>query len=321
MIGTSLAESTIDSLRIKNPKIKVVKYQCGNNYVIDMERVIFNTIKDDAIASWDGGHDETWLIPQQEYQNKEYYKTIYRQKSDQVKVVPFIWDPEQLDNHLNMIKDKSKNLPWYVPNKNSEDKKVSIIEPNINVVKYSMIPILISENLFRKNGKDSFKQVYIVGGANILKNGYYKSMIKKLDLVSSNPIKLKYVGRYPVITVFSEETDIVLSHQWENPLNYSYLDALYFNFPLVHNADMIKDGGYYYDGFNVSDGTIQLEKAINNHDDNIEKYNIQSKKVLNRYLSTNPKIVETYRMLIENLFEPNKHKLSYKYNWKTNLYK
>ena len=321
MIGTSLAKSTIDSFRIKNPKIKVVKYQCGNNYVIDMERVIFNTLKNDAIASWDSGHDETWLIPQQEYQNKEYYKAIYRQNSDQVKVVPFIWDSEHLDNHVNMSKDKNKNLPWYIPNKSTKDKKISIIEPNINVVKYSMIPILISENLFRKNGEDSFKQVYIVGGANILKNGYYKSMIKKLDLVTSNPLKLKYVGRYPVITVFSEETDIVLSHQWENPLNYSYLDALHFNFPLVHNADMIKDAGYYYDGFNVSDGTIQLENAINNHDNNIEKYNTKSKKVLYRYLSTNPKIVETYRMLIENLFEPNKYKLSYKYNWKTNLYK
>ena len=133
--------------------------------------------------------------------------------------------------------------------------------------------------------------------------------------------KLKYVGRYPVSTFLSYETDIVISHQWENPLNYAYLDALYYGYPLVHNAEMIKDAGYYYSDFNISDGVDQLKFALNEHDNNLDEYNKKNKSALSRYLSTNKKLVDTYRKLLYNLFEPGTHELSYKYNWKTNLYK
>ena len=39
--------------------------------------------------------------------------------------------------------------------------------------------------------------------------------------------------------VFSHP-DILLSHQWNNALNYLYLEALYKNIPLVHNSDFLQ---------------------------------------------------------------------------------
>ena len=96
---------------------------------------------------------------------------------------------------------------------------------------------------------------------------------------------------------------------------------MYYGYPLVHNAEMIKDAGYYYEGFNITEGAEQLQIALQNHDDNIEEYIEKNKPVLNRYMSTNPGLVDTYKKLIDNLFNPNKHELSYEYNWKTNLYK
>ena len=146
-------------------------------------------------------------------------------------------------------------------------------------------------------------------------------MINHLDVVKSTPPKLKYVGRTPISVFLSMSTDIVLSHQWENPLNYAYLDAIYYGYPLVHNADMVKDAGYYYNGFDVSGGAEQLKYALEEHDNNLEEYSNKNKSALNRYLSTNPDVVDTYRKLIENLFKPGSHKMSYNYNWKTNLYK
>ena len=38
-------------------------------------------------------------------------------------------------------------------------------------------------------------------------------------------------------------------------------------------------------------------------------------------MTTNPGIVNTYKKLIDNLFNKDTHKMSYEYNWKTNLYK
>jgi len=195
------------------------------------------------------------------------------------------------------------------------------MEPNLNVVKYALIPILIAEEVYRKNGDNAFKQIWISSGSKLLHNNYFKGMLKYLDMVKAKNPLIKFIPRYPVTTMLAEETDIVLSHQWANPLNYSYLDAIHFGYPVVHNADMIKDAGYYYKDFNISDGVKKLEYALNKHDENIEEYSNKNRKVLNRYLSTNPELVDTYRKLIENLFEPGKHKLSYKYNQKTNLYK
>ena len=319
-LGTSLPESYIKAIKHKNPNTKIVKYQCGNNYVVDMERVLFGDDEAPGAPSWDGMHDQTWLVPQQEYQNFDYFKTIYRQKQTQVKVVPFIWDPMFIERNKKSLKSAGKKYPTYIP-KDPSEKKVSVMEPNINVVKYALIPILIMESFFRKFGEGSFKQIFIGSGKKLLKNNYFKEMLKYLDLVKSQNNRIKFLGRYPVATFLAEETDVVLSHQWANPLNYSYLDALYFKYPLVHNADFIKDAGYYYKDFKINDGVKQLDRAINKHDNNIDKYNKDTEKVLYRYTSTNPALVETYRKMVENLFEPKKHKISYNYNWKTNLYK
>ncbi len=319
-LGTSLPSSWIKALKKINPKTKVIKYQCGNNYVVDMERVLFGDPDAEGIPSWDRGHDATWMIPQQEYQNLEYFKTVYNQTDEQVKVVPFIWDPMFIDRNSRLLKSLNKKIPKYTP-KPAADKKISVMEPNLNVVKYALIPILIAEEAFRKLGDNSFKQIWIASGKKLLNNKYFKGMLRQLDLVKAKTPLLKFVPRYPVTTMLAEETDIVLSHQWSNPLNYSYLDALHFGYPLVHNAEMVKDAGYYYKDFNISKGAKQLDYALNKHDLNIEEYSKRNKKVLWRYTSTNPKLVDTYRKLIENLFEPDKHNISYKYNPKTNLYK
>jgi hypothetical protein len=114
----------------------------------------------------------------------------------------------------------------------------------------------------------------------------------------------------------SQHTDIVVSHQWENPLNYAYLDALYLGYPLVHNAWMIKDAGYYYDEFDVDSGVKQLTKAIYKH--NQEEYDLRSEKVLKRYSSDTPELIEQYDKLIENLFNNPGANFKTKYDYKTN---
>lgn len=319
MLGTTLPTVLIEKLKKNKPNLKVVKYQCGNNYVVDMERVIFDTHRADA-PSWDNGHDETWLIPQQEYQNKEYYQLVYRQEADKLKVVPFVWDPENMERTNSALRNSGKKTAGYKP-KDRAEKKISIMEPNMNVVKYSLIPTMAAEKVFREHGEGAFKQVYVGSGKGLLKNKYYKEMIKYFDMVNHEPPLIKYVSRYPVVVFLAEETDVVVSHQWENPLNYSYLDALYYNYPLVHNAHMIEDAGYYYNDFSINEAAEKLEYALAHHDENIDTYNSRNAKVLNRYLTTNKEVVETYKKLIENLVNPGTHQMSYQYDIQTNLYK
>ena len=315
MLGTSLPESYVQTLRTTNKKIKVVKYQCGNNYIIDMERSLFGDKDTELHPSWGSVQDETWYVPQQGYQNHDYYQVAFRQNSSQVKPVPFVWNPEHLDR---FILETNLNGVHYTT-KDPLKKQILTMEPNMNVVKYSMVPIMMVENLYRNRG-DVFEKLIVAGGDKILKNNYYKRMVFQFDIVKQNPPKIKYIGRYPAPMLFAREADIIISHQWENPLNYAYLDALYYGYPLIHNADFIKDAGYYYDGFNIIQGSDILEHVLENHDKNLDEYALKNKPVLNRYLSTNPEIVDTYRKLLDNLFNPNTHEISYKYNFKTNNY-
>ena len=103
-----------------------------------------------------------------------------------------------------------------------------------------------------------------------------------------------------------------------NPLNYLYLDAAHLGYPVLHNAWMVKDLGYYYEGQNIWEGAKMLDKIYETHDKNIEEYADQTKKVINRYSVHNPDLVREYDRMIDNLFNKQEDKL--KYNYKTNLY-
>tara|TARA_R110000782_G_scaffold159566_2_gene251689 strand:+ start:1346 stop:2536 length:1191 start_codon:yes stop_codon:yes gene_type:complete len=317
-LGTSFPTETIEKFKAQGPNRRLVKYMCGNSYVIEMERSIFKTGNDLGIAPWDPGADEVWYVPQQGYQNEHYYKTIF--KTDRVYPVPFVWDPMFMIRELAIYKKNDRKLPIYTTGIEQAKKRISVFEPNMNVVKYSMIPILAAEQIHRRGVE--FDKMYIASGKDLLKNGYYKSMITTLDLIKDNPKepKIQFTSRYPVCHYLAETTEIVLSHQWENPLNYSYLDVMFMGYPLIHNADMIQDAGYYYPDFNIEKAADKLEWVLKNHDDNREEYAAKNKVVLDRYTIKNEALVDTYDKLIENLYD-GKNEMSMEYNWKTNLYK
>lgn len=314
-LGTSFPKEELQRFKSSGKNKKILKYMCGNSYVIDMERSIFKEGNDLGRAPWDLGADQIWYVPQQGYQNHYYYKTAFR--NENVFPVPFVWDPMFLDIEVLRYKQKGVKLPYYIPGQKNSEKQLTTFEPNLNVVKYAMIPIMIAETAMR-NGVD-FKKMNVASGNRILKNGYFKSMISTLDIVNEGP-KIGFSGRYPVAHYLANGADIVLSHQWENPLNYSYLDVMHYGFPLVHNAEMIKDAGYYYPDFNIEEGYKQLKFAIEEHDNNLEEYKERNQKVLDRYTVKNKALLETYEKLIDNLFNEGTHELSHKYNWQTNTY-
>ena len=92
--------------------------------------------------------------------------------------------------------------------------------------------------------------------------------------------------------------DIAVSHQWENPLNYLYFDLAWMGWPIIHNAHLCKDVGYYYEGFNYEEGGRVLSDAILNHDQNHNEYLVKNREAIDRYLPTNKILQEKYIDLI-----------------------
>ena len=320
-LGATYSDQDILDFKNSGPNKKVVKYVCGNNYMNDAEHVIFNN---PGAAGYNQLIDEVWYVPQQEELNREYYRVLHNLPASKIRPVPFIWDPVFLDitsekyNNSEVI-EKELPVPIYKPGKANEEKQLACFEPNIGIQKWHINNLLIAEDYLNSGGK--FSRLNIVCGDKLLHSEYYTSVIKHTTIFNTDPIKLTYLPRLMAIDALAQFADIVIAHQLTNPLNYSYLDALYLQFPLVHNAPMIKDAGYYYSGNNIGMGANQLKLAIERHDSNIEEYTERSEKVLTRYTIFNEGLLETYKQLIETTMEIKDHNLSSIYDWSTNLYK
>jgi hypothetical protein len=287
VLGGSLSVEDYNYLKKKG--CKIIDYNCGVNYVFDVQKILFNSkYNSDFLTNIP---DEIWYLPHHNNLQKNYLRTIQRRKS---KEAPFVWSPIFIDNTIKQYNIKC----FYEPVEGS--KRISCFEPNIDVVKFCMYDILIVEELYRIS-PELIKHFYITNTTEIRKNELFIKIMKTLDIVKDN--KATFEDRFRMPYFLDKFTDIVIAHQWESSLNYAYFDALYLNYPFVHNAPMIKDSGYYYDQFNVEEGVKQLKFAIEQHDKNIEEYNERNKKVIDRFLPNNEKIIEIYDEMIDDLFK------------------
>lgn len=296
---------SVNQLKLcRNKGIKIVHYLCGNNYFNDMEGVIFkNGISNNV------GHiheiDECWYVPQQHDCNEWYYKTLFSEKSFPV---PFIWSPTFLEQEYELVKNHKKSY---------SNKNIAIMEPNINTCKYCMYPILITEQAYNKNNnKEYINHLYTFNSDKIKEKTSFVNNIKRLKLYEDK--KITFEGRLKTPEVLCKHADIVVSHQICNNLNYLYLDIAYLGYPIIHNANLCKNIGYYYKEFDVDQASTILEDVLQNHDDNKEEYIRRNKKEINKYLITNPDIIKCYDNLILGLFKDTN--INLKYNSETNLF-
>lgn len=300
VMGAQVHSDDLKKFKEGNNK-KVISYKAGNNYILHVEDTLF---KEEKSSQYEKEYDEVWYIPQQHENNHGYYHTLYRTPSI---VVPFLWDSVYLDEALKDVdtsfnKGSFKKDSKYNPNK--EKKVIGVMEPNLNIVKYALIPSMVVEESYRTEiGKNKIEKLMLTNAEKLGKNKSFMSIIKTFDLY--NDKKITAEARYQTSYIVSQYFDIVVSHQIMNALNYLYLDVAYMGFPVLHNAYMCKDIGYYYEGSSTVEGAKMLNWILENHDKNLEEYDNRTKKVLERYSINNPILIETYDKLIENLFNGN----------------
>lgn len=315
MMGAQIHESKI--LKFKEDKNKkYVAYKCGNTYVLGMENVLFGK-NEKKYMEVETTFDEVWYIPQQHETNHGFFKTLYRTESI---MVPFIWHHKFLLEDAKDIESGYKDGRYkkgykYVPFK--DQKTIGIMEPNINIVKYAMIPTMVVEQCYRGDiGKEKIKSLMITNAEKLKTNHEFMGIVQTFDLYKDK--KVSGESRYRTSFMLTQYLDVLVCHQILNPLNYLYLDAAFLGYPVLHNAPLCKDLGYYYENSDTTQGAKMLEYILTEHDNNILHYNERNDLVLQRYHADNEKLVETYDKLIENLFnEGNSHLI---YNPETNLY-
>jgi hypothetical protein len=182
---------------------------------------------------------------------------------------------------------------------------VAIFEPNMSIMKWCLPPLLICEQALRTGA--NIKHVYITNTPKPTSNinkfdiDAFNEFVKSMDLKQQGLVSIE--SRYNTLDFMTKHADIVVSHQWENPLNYLYLDLAWMGWPVLHNAYLCKDVGYYYEEFDYMSASKMLNDIILNHDNNKEEYLAKNRKNIDRFLPTNADLKNAYVDLVNSLYE------------------
>jgi hypothetical protein len=272
--GIMLRDDSIRAAKEKNPRLKNVHVHYGNRLITDVEICASNKKK--ALRTY--SVDEVWVSPHYTF-SIPYLQTFYR--SQRVFNIPYIWSPRYMDESLRYNSD--------------DDKNIGIMEPNLNMTKNCLIPIYLVENVFRSE-PDLFSCLRIHNSSKLKDKDYFKSLMLRLDIVKANR-KAIFGPRIPMKELF-KISNVIVSHQLLNSLNYVYLEAMYLDMPIIHNSEDIMEAGYFYPDYDINVGAEKLKYALKFHDDNLDDYRKKSKRVMDRFSPDSELVQDQYRSLI-----------------------
>jgi len=278
------------SIKFREGGGKIITMRVGNDYVIDIERMVFNL--QHALLISGAPYDEVWTLPEYESSCAPYFETLFRAP---VKLMPHLWSPVVLDREV-------ANLPegqsfGYQPGRRRW--RIGLFEPNVCMVKTSYIPMLCCEAAHREN-PDMIERMYAYNTFKLKDHPAFGGFAQSLDLVKHG--LGFFEGRYPFAQIVPVSVDAVVSHQWENAQNYVYYEAVYGGYPLIHNSHLIVDCGYRYHDFDCEEGGSALRRAFSVHDENLESYRATARQFLHTLDPENEENVRLYTQAIEAVY-------------------
>jgi len=277
------------SVKFRERGGKIITMRVGNDYVIDIERMVFNL--QHAMLITGSPYDEVWTLPEYEVSCKPYFETLFRAP---VKLMPHLWSPVVLEREAAKLQGVEFG---YQPGRRRW--RVGIFEPNVCMVKTSYIPMLACEAAHREN-PDVLERVWAYNTFKLKEHSAFAAFAQSLDYVKHG--LGNFEGRFPFAHIVPHSVDAVVSHQWENPQNYVYYEALHGGYPLIHNSHLIGDCGYRYHDFDCEEGGRALLRAFAEHDANLENYRATARKFLHTLDPENEDNVRAYTEAIEAVF-------------------
>jgi len=276
---------------LKSRGTYLVSYVCGSEYVCALESVLFGRQLWGAGRFFNARYDALWLVPQVQAVNQGYFETILRCPA---KVVPFVWSPEFLQQQVAGLPDQGIYQP-----RGARPARLSVMEPNHDVLKACLNPVFIAERAYRQ-APQQIELLQVTNALRIAKeSAEFIVMMNQMDLVRDH--KAVFLDRHVTPNFLHHSTDVVISHQWGNPLNYFYFDVCWQGYPLVHNAALASDLGYFYPDSDLAEGTEQLLRALRDHDSRHQAYFHDQRRRLGRYFPDAPRTTDSYERLLRDV--------------------
>jgi hypothetical protein len=253
---------------------RLVSYMAGNTMAMNFENLANKVPYGDYIN--EVGFDAVWITPQHWHMNHAYAAIT---RTPNCVVAPHIWHPMCLTESAYRLKT---NPFWRPPA--ARDWRIGVFDPNVNALKTFHFPLLVCEEAHRKD-TGLINRVLLFSADHLKGNPHFEQFCGATDI--SRAGKVFAEARHLVAQMMGSHIDAVVTHQWENNLNYLYWDVLYLGWPLIHNSPEFKDAGYYYPSFDPQTGGDVLREALAGH--------------AARWNETRPGVLETlWRFNIDN---------------------
>ena len=278
--------------------IKITKHIMGAELNVFNETILFKDNKEarNLYTRNAGTVSNVWISPHFFDTDRYFFETQY---DCEAVVGPYVWDPRFIQHHIDIFKSKDANETGLYKPSGKLEKRLSTMEPNINMVKTSVVPIMTTERLYRKS-PETLDKLSVFCGDGIKKKTDMVNFVKELDSYKAG--KMFFEARYPIVWTLLKHTDIVLCHQHQCALNYLYLDAAWMGYPVVHNSEYMKELGWYYEGNDVEKAAEYLKNIAYNFDSENhqnEEYVKKSRAFAYRYMIDNPENIHGYEKLID----------------------
>lgn len=238
---------------------RVVFHNCGQPYSILVEPTTFNkpsTFLDPQRC------DEVWTLPK----DKQFDPMMRALHRCPVHQVPYLWAPNFLEHTVKDLEQRGGMKFGYKTGSLSRQTP-AIFEPNISPIKMGIIPFMICEAAYAKR-PEGIEKVWFLNGHHMASQTTFIKIVQRFGLYGDG--KLAIGARDYFSHVMAAGANMVISHQLDCPQNYLYLDALFGNYPLIHNSPLFSDVGYYYPNSDIKAGLEQFELAVSEHDKNLD---------------------------------------------------
>lgn len=295
LITATVTPTNLMVERLQEKKIILIKHIMGNEYQMFSEQMLFSEEQSNTYKKR-RNHKAVWISPHLFDQNKDFFEVVCEAPAS---IGPYVWSHKFIDNHVKAYMSQNEGHTGLYTPRGEQEKLISSFEPNINLLKTLLTPVVTAEKMFNK-APELIKKFSMFGADRIKKKKILVEFAGDLNVYKNK--KLFFESRYPIVWALFTHTDILLSHQRDLELNYLYFDAAWLGVPVVHNASMVKELGYYYEGWDADQAVDQVINVAKNFDSSEyerRKYLDDSRRIISEYLPEHKRNVEGYAELLE----------------------
>jgi len=231
--------------------------------------------------------DEVWLLPR-DAEFMPMMRTLHRCP---VHEVPRLWSPLFLARRAAELEAAGHRFGYLPRTPEQPGLRVAIFEANTSVVKSGSVPMLICDGAYRADRR-AVASMQVLNTMHVKDHPTMLHLANSLDIVREH--KATFHARHDFAGFMVQFADAVVSHRWQNEQSYGHLDALYGNYPLVHNSRWLRDAGYYYPDFDIAAGASRLLHAVRAHDARLDDYRARSRRVFDALDPLSPANIDGY---------------------------